>query len=146
MHRMAKLLSLMAGLTLGAALPVIAQAPAKPALKVAPVKTISSIEGNDLFAAYCAPCHGRQGKGDGPAVKALKILPGDITLLAKKTGGKYSAADVEEAITGRSMTPAHGDSEMPIWGPIFRQMSPDDGMTTLRIANLVKYLESIQQK
>ena len=145
MQRTTRLISLMAGLTLGLALPALAQAP-KPVLKKEPVRTIASVEGKDLYAAYCASCHGKDGKGDGPAVRALKVPPGDITLYSKKAGGKFSSTDVEEAFTGKNMTPAHGDTDMPIWGPIFRHMSPDDGMTALRIANLVKYIESIQQK
>lgn len=145
MQRATKLTSLMAGLTLGLVLPALAQVPAKPVLKKEPVRTIGSVEGSDLYDAYCASCHGRDGKGHGPAVRALKVPPGDITQLAKKTG-KFSPTDVEAAITGQNMTPAHGDTEMPIWGPIFRQMSPDDGMKALRIANLVNYIESIQQK
>ena len=46
----------------------------------------------------------------------------------------------------RSSTPAHGSQEMPIWGPVFRAMSPDENIAKLRVDNLLRYLESIQQK
>lgn len=35
--------------------------------------------GSDEFKATCFPCHGREGKGDGPAAKALGITPADLT-------------------------------------------------------------------
>ena len=35
--------------------------------------------GGDLFAANCAPCHGRAGRGDGPAGAGLVQLPADLT-------------------------------------------------------------------
>jgi hypothetical protein len=35
---------------------------------------------------------------------------------------------------------------MPLWGPIFHSLTPsNDSVVKLRIANLTKYLESIQQ-
>jgi mono/diheme cytochrome c family protein len=35
--------------------------------------------GRDLFAINCAPCHGRAGRGDGPAGAGLLQLPADLT-------------------------------------------------------------------
>jgi hypothetical protein len=41
---------------------------------------------------------------------------------------------------------AHGSSEMPVWGPIFRSLDPSNAaMAKLRIANVIKYLESMQE-
>jgi hypothetical protein len=34
---------------------------------------------------------------------------------------------------------------MPVWGPTFRAFDSSDKAVSLRIANLVTYLESIQQ-
>ena len=39
----------------------------------------SIVLGRDLFAAHCAACHGSEGRGDGPAAKALTITPADLT-------------------------------------------------------------------
>ena len=36
-------------------------------------------EGKKLYATYCSSCHGDNGKGDGPAAKALPIKPADHT-------------------------------------------------------------------
>jgi hypothetical protein len=35
---------------------------------------------------------------------------------------------------------------MPVWGPIFRSLESKDRFTRVRIANLVAYLESIQER
>lgn len=119
----------------------------KPKVVVEPARPIQSVEGKDLFAAYCASCHGKGAKGDGPAAAALKTPPPDLTMLAKKNGGKYNFVEVEQMIsgTGRSMS-AHGSGDMPIWGHIFYSMSKDSALETMRTKNLVKFLEGIQAK
>jgi len=43
-------------------------------------------------------------------------------------------------------TPAHGASDMPVWGPIFRGLDSRREINEQRIENLVKYIESIQAK
>jgi hypothetical protein len=43
--------------------------------------------------------------------------------------------------------PAHGSREMPVWGNLFLQLS--QGHTSevqLRVSNLNKYIESLQEK
>jgi hypothetical protein len=92
-------------------------------------------------------CHGKDGKGHGPAAAALKAPLSDLTTLAVRNQGRFSAKDVEDTILGRGkMTPAHGSEEMPIWGPVFRSMSAGEAGRDLRVTNLVKYLESMQKK
>jgi mono/diheme cytochrome c family protein len=137
------LLLLVAGVIAVLSLPASAQG---PQVKREPARVIGSVEGVDLYDAYCAVCHGKDGKGGGPAVPALKIPVPDLTTIAKRHG-KFSLTDTEEAITGRGkMTPAHGSPDMPIWGPIFRALTPDEAGRTLRVTNLLKYVESIQVK
>jgi len=42
--------------------------------------TVGSIaRGKDLFATYCAGCHGDTGRGDGPDAKTLDVKPPDLT-------------------------------------------------------------------
>jgi len=36
-------------------------------------------KGKDEFQSTCFPCHGREGKGDGPAAKAMGIKPADFS-------------------------------------------------------------------
>ena len=109
------------------------------------IPLIRSVEGPDLFRAYCAPCHGIFGKGAGPVAPALKAKVPDLTLLARNHRGQFPAAYVREVIMGDKVVTAHGSREMPIWGPIFHQIEADVDRGNVRLENLVKYLESIQE-
>ena len=35
---------------------------------------------------------------------------------------------------------------MPVWGPIFQALDPQDRMNRIRIENVVAFIESIQTK
>jgi len=115
-------------------------------LEVAPAHEKGVIQGADLYRAHCAVCHGKDATGGGPAAAALKSMPPDLTQLAKKNGGKFPVGNVRQLLGGGSSTPAHGSEEMPIWGPVFRAMNPNESIAKLRVDNLMRYLESIQQK
>lgn len=129
------------------AVALVAPLAAAQQIKRETAHAIPSVEGVDLYNAYCAVCHGKDGKGGGPAAVALKTPMPDLTLMAKKNAGKYSAPDVEAAILGKGkMTPAHGSPDMPIWGPVFRSLTTDEAARSLRVSNLVKYIESMQVK
>jgi mono/diheme cytochrome c family protein len=39
----------------------------------------SIVRGAKLFATHCASCHGREGRGDGPAGRFLRVTPSDLT-------------------------------------------------------------------
>jgi mono/diheme cytochrome c family protein len=137
LRRLAMILAL---ITVVCAVPALAAAQTRTIKKV-PARNTSSSSGVEMFHAYCSPCHGKAGKGDGPAAAALKNKPADLTALAKNHGGTYSDKDFEERIAGVGMTTAHGTSEMPVWGPIFHDLS---GNATLRIYNLKQYIDSLQ--
>ncbi len=81
-----------------------------------PPLVISSMYGRDLFAFYCATCHGRDGRGGGPVVPALRVLPPDLTTIATRNGGPFPEAHVEAFVTGDHdrPIPAHGSKEMPV--------------------------------
>jgi mono/diheme cytochrome c family protein len=44
-----------------------------------PVSAETLAQGRKIYTATCAPCHGDQGKGDGPASKIFKPPPRDHT-------------------------------------------------------------------
>jgi mono/diheme cytochrome c family protein len=113
-----------------------------------PPLVIRSVAGRDLFDFYCATCHGRDAKGKGPVAEALTVAPPDLTRLALDNGGAFPRQRVETFIThdGRVATPAHGTSDMPVWGPVFRGLDPSDTLVKVRIANVVDYIASIQAK
>lgn len=103
--------------------------------------------GKELYGSYCALCHGPDGKGGGPFSPQLKAWPVDLTQLEKKNHDVFPEMRLKEVIDGEFGKPAHGSSEMPIWGPIFRTMAHGhNDSAQLRINRLVKYLESIQEK
>ena len=128
-----------------------AQEPQKPAtqttIKRVPAARLTSTDGAEVFKAYCAVCHGAGGKGDGPAAKALKTPPADLTTITKRHG-RFPSKTIEQTILADNepVTMAHGTREMPIWGPIFRHAGGDRDVATLATANLLKYLESLQVK
>jgi len=116
-------------------------------IKHVPIKSTSPVSGKDMYATYCAVCHGTDGKGGGPAASALKVPPTDLTLLSENNGGKYPSIKVAASIRGEAATPAHGSKEMPVWGALFWSVSSGhEGEVQQRVANLTKYIESLQAK
>jgi len=119
----------------------------KPQVTRVPAVYTDPSSGQGMFTAYCASCHGQAGKGDGPAAPALKTPPANLTQLAAKNAGKFPELQVAQAIKGDSSTAAHGSKEMPVWGPVFLYLGHHDpAVMQLRVRNLTKYIESIQQK
>lgn len=116
-------------------------------IKHVPVTATSPSSGAEMYKAYCAVCHGVDGKGKGPAADALKVPPTDLTALSKNNGGKYPALKVAATIRGEGNLAAHGSREMPVWGQLFWTMSKGhEGEVQQRVANLSKYIESLQAK
>lgn len=102
--------------------------------------------GEEMYNAYCAVCHGKNGKGSGPAASEMKKPPSDLTILAKLNQGKFPSDAVMATLrNGPSTTKAHGTADMPVWGVLFTTVG-DPAMATQRIFNLTKYLEGMQGK
>ena len=112
---------------------------------VIPVDKTSPANARQMYNGYCAPCHGADGKGNGPVAPALKQMPTDLTLLSRNNGGKFPARHVATVLRFGNEIPAHGSHSMPVWGHLLANMdSVNSDLTDLRIANLTHYLESIQ--
>jgi mono/diheme cytochrome c family protein len=147
--RVTKFISVAALLVVISAYAVSQQAPAKSSttLKHVPITNVASDSGKEMFNSYCAVCHGKDLKGDGPAASALKTAPTDLAVLAKNSGGKYPSAHVAAVIRGQATNPSHGTEDMPIWGPLFSSISQGhESQVQQRITNLVTYIESQQAK
>ena len=100
-----------------------------------------------LFRVFCISCHGETGRGDGPVADLLKQPPGDLTALARGEGGVFPRERVLRKIDGRLAVPAHGPSDMPIWGDALKVTEGRDERTIRqRIDAIVSHLESIQVK
>lgn len=114
----------------------------------APVKLlIDSLAGPDLFRAYCATCHGVEGRGNGPIAGALTTRPSDLTSLTARNSGRFPGARVRSLLSGdvgMTAVGAHGTAAMPVWGPIFRALEAGP-QAEVRIENLVRYLEGLQR-
>jgi mono/diheme cytochrome c family protein len=119
----------------------------KPEIKRAPAPVTSAKSGKEMFQAYCASCHGADAKGDGPAAEALKSKPADLTMMAKNNGGKFPADRVASILRGQATISAHGNRDMPVWGPVFWHMSQGrESEVQQRVSNLTRYIESLQAK
>lgn len=119
----------------------------KPSVKHVPIARTPSDSGRAMYDSYCAVCHAKDAKGNGPAASAMKTPPTDLTQLAKNNGGKYPAAHVAAVLRGQAMNPSHGSQDMPIWGRLFSSISQGhEGQVQQRITNLVTYLEGVQAK
>jgi mono/diheme cytochrome c family protein len=119
----------------------------QPQVKHVPAPMTSPASGKQMFKAYCAPCHGEDAKGNGPAAAALKTPPTDLTQLSKNNGGKFPADQVMSILRGQATVTAHGNQDMPVWGPLFWHMSQGhEAQVQQRITNLTHYIESLQAK
>ena len=114
-------------------------------IKKTAISATSPASGKEMFLQYCASCHGKEGKGDGPAAAALKTPPANLATLAARNKGSFPALKVSHMIQGEEAQIAHGSRDMPIWGEVFHER---EGQSTvkLRVANLTDYVKSLQAK
>ena len=105
----------------------------------------NDLSGAEMYRTYCASCHGIDGKGSGPAGRALKKAPPDLTQLAKHNNGHLPDFRILRIIDGYGIR-AHGSRDMPVWGDYFRTKQPDEWIVAVREHNLVEYIRSIQQR
>ncbi len=111
------------------------------------VRLIDSIQGPNLYKAYCAVCHGADAKGNGPMAMFLKTPPSDLTRISSRNHGMFPLEKVRRIIAGEdSVAAGHGTRQMPVWGPIFSQIAWDQDLGRVRIDNLARYLETLQAK
>lgn len=109
-----------------------------------PPLTVKTTVGSELYRFYCSSCHGIDAKGRAAASPARPAAP-DLTMLTKYSGGVFPRDRVFDVIRhGAGAVASHGGSGMPVWGAIFRGLDANDKLVEIRIANLVEYLQSIQ--
>ncbi len=109
--------------------------------------------GKQDYDTYCAECHGSNGKGNGPTTKTIPMNPPppDITVLAKRNGGKFPFDEVVDLIDGRKQVPSHERIQMPFLGTTLQQpgkeFTPEsDAAVKRRIDAMARYVQSLQQK
>lgn len=139
--------------TLGLAAGAAAQSNPGPAptIVIVNARPTNSLDGATLFQAYCASCHGGDGRGHGPASLATHEPPSDLTLIRiahpDRDCGLYVRTILEQGHRrGPNAAPVNEqDLDMPNWGPIFRSMHRNSqGEAVVRLANLSRYVVTLQ--
>jgi mono/diheme cytochrome c family protein len=108
-----------------------------------PIKPTPASDAKKMFDTYCAVCHGKEGKGNGPAAASLTKVPADLTRIAARNGGTFPEVKIRRYIEGLDEVPAHGTRDMPMWGDLFKSLNRDTA--AIRIEALAEYLKGIQQ-
>ena len=121
----------------------VVAASAQPRIEQAPIKQTPAYDGQTMFANYCAPCHGKEGKGNGPAAPALTKAPADLTKISARNNGTFPVTRVRRYIEGLDEVAAHGTREMPMWGGLFNALSRESAQ--IRVVALSDYLKTLQQ-
>ena len=118
-------------------------------LSIGKVRAAETDQGKQVYIQYCASCHGKDARGNGPVSPYLKIKAADLTLLKKRSKGIYPMSKVMSAIDGSRAVRAHGDREMPVWGEIFRKEAESAKYTELtsllKIKIIAEYIATIQR-
>ena len=116
-------------------------------IKLVPITYTNPTAGGEMYAKYCASCHGISGQGNGPAAAAFKHAPTNLAQLTRSYGGKFPTLLVYQNVLERGKVSAHGDAKMPVWGDLFVRL---DGLNSrvpqIRVRALVEYIESLQTK
>jgi hypothetical protein len=103
------------------------------------------------YEISCLPCHGDDGRGDGPDADFLETQPADLTGIAKANGGEFPAERLRMVVDGRALVADHGQRAMPVWGERYRTLASEAGTADAeqeartRIEALVDYIESLQE-
>lgn len=130
-------------------LPLLAAVAATAIPTVASATDVTSMTGEQVYLRYCASCHGRDGRGAGPAAAALRTPPPDLTQIAARYGGSFPDDWIYRSIDGRALVGAHGTREMPAWGVELWRIQGAEVAAGLKteavIDRLVDWLRSIQQ-
>jgi mono/diheme cytochrome c family protein len=106
--------------------------------------------GRATYMRACAPCHGEDGRGDGPRAASLDTPPTDLTLLAARSGGVYRADVVADVVAGRRSISAHRSGTMPVWATEFGPQGSGAAAAAslhqrLRIAEIAAFVGTLQR-
>ena len=144
---MKKLIAVTAVLVLAGA--AFAQNPpaASPAKPPSTLNVGDASAGEVIYLRYCAACHGRTLKGDGPVASGLKNSPGDLTTLTEKNKGVFPYDKVAGVIDGRQTSRVHGTPDMPVWGEIFAITTGTEAPSAeAAVKRITMYVWSKQEK
>jgi mono/diheme cytochrome c family protein len=109
---------------------------------------VADSTGEQNYQRFCAACHGKTGKGDGPVASAMINGAPDLTRIAQRRDGQFPREVLRNMIDGRFRIDAHGNEAMPVWGYEFYVTEGagnfSDRNVEVILDGLVDHLESIQ--
>jgi mono/diheme cytochrome c family protein len=108
-----------------------------------------AMSGKELYGRFCASCHGVEGRGNGPVAASFTIEVPDLTLISRRSGGRFPRDRVVQVIDGRSILGAHGSRTMPVWGEDLSRIelgTPNaERATRILIERLADYVSLLQR-
>lgn len=108
-------------------------------------QNVPPVNGRQMYAGYCASCHGMDGRGHGLLASRLTVQPADLTQLSRTHQGKYPSARVMAVIEYGGNGP--NASQMPAWHTPLRNLSHLDEMQEFqRAGNLCRYIKKLQAR
>jgi hypothetical protein len=117
------------GLAIGMAVGIGSEAVAQPE----PAR-----DGREVYATHCASCHGKTGRGDGPASLVQNRAVLDLTRL-RRPDGTFDRQDVERRLRTHVMS-----EKMRSWGETFLAIYASRDAADEVIRALALYLEKLQ--
>jgi len=98
-----------------------------------------------MYDAYCADCHGVNGKVAMSTATALNLKTPDLTQLSAQNGGSFPKDRIRSLLMDLDLYPAHRVTNMPHWAPALQSLNKDHPeLVGLRVQNLMAYLETLQ--
>lgn len=91
--------------------------------------------GRELYMEYCMPCHGAEGKGDGPASKGLTTPPRNFTLGIIKFGNTVAGELPTDEIIKRHLTKGLKGTAMLPWD-----------LSDYQMHSLIQYIKTFAPK
>jgi hypothetical protein len=95
-------------------------------------------DGREVYAAHCASCHGKTGRGDGPASLVQNRAVLDLTRL-RRPDGTFDRQDVERRLRTHVMS-----EKMRSWGETFLTIYASREAADEVIRSLTAHLEKLQ--
>lgn len=92
---------------------------------------VNTVAGKKIYRENCSPCHGVEGKGDGPGARLLPVKPADHT--DGKAMSKRSDRDLADIISEGGAA-VKKSAYMPAWDGLFNDQ---------QIRDLVAYIRSL---
>lgn len=106
--------------------------------------------GAQLYARFCASCHGKTGVGDGTVAPSLGVLVPDLTEISRRHRGAFPEEQIMRIIDGRQPIGPHGSRTMPVWGYEFQsqgEWTAEGAQQTNEIVRrLAQFIRSLQKE